>query len=407
MPASRRIAVFLDGTWNTNTDNTNVWRMKSLCEADNEQLVYYSAGVGTQFGQKIGGGMFGFGLDQEVIAAYEWLIEAYREKDEIFILGFSRGAYTARSLSGLISKCGLLQPGAPLAVGELYDRYREANGKRTIRELKRDQAAQTGAPFDQQEQWMLTYSAAIPVKFIGVWDTVGALGIPFGDIPILSSANYQFLDTNLRINNAFAYHALAIDEHRKAFSPTLWTRITHQNPAPGQDAVPRPLSDVEQRWFVGAHANVGGGYRSDLLAQLPLKWLMAKAASHGLAFRKGVAIDGDVMKAPISDSYTSFMYGAYRIPTGWQPYYRPIGPVPVLKGDGRSKSTINETIDGSVFERWRRDPSYRPPNLAGWGRDRRCDPGSIIGTVRADDPRVAVPEPSDRTAPMSNVAPHT
>lgn len=135
----KRIALFLDGTWNTVNDNTNVWRLKSLCAPESTdglaQAVYYSAGVGTQFGEKFRGGMFGKGLNEEIIAAYEWLIDQYNSGDELFIFGFSRGAYTARSLSGLIGKCGLLSGGAPLSVNQLYARYRRGSEPRTIRGL--------------------------------------------------------------------------------------------------------------------------------------------------------------------------------------------------------------------------------------------------------------------------------
>src|SRR6266404_5998389 len=104
MPGNKRIALFLDGTWNTVNDNTNVWRMKSLCAVTADQISYYSAGVGTEYGQTLSGGMFGYGLDDEVIRAYEWVMENYAADDRLFIFGFSRGAFTARSLAGFISK---------------------------------------------------------------------------------------------------------------------------------------------------------------------------------------------------------------------------------------------------------------------------------------------------------------
>src|SRR5260370_33825820 len=91
----------------------------------------------------------------------------------------------------------------------------------------------------------------------GVGDTVGALGVPFGNLPTISRSKYAFLETDLRINNDRAYHALAIDEHREAFAPTLWTKSVEKGAATYE---PRTLSAVEQRWFVGAHADVGGGY---------------------------------------------------------------------------------------------------------------------------------------------------
>ena len=134
----KRVAVLLDGTWNTVNDNTNVWRLKSLLASQGrdglEQISYYSVGVGTAFGERLRGG-------GEIIRAYEWLIDHYNFGDELFIFGFSRGAYTARSLSGLISKCGLLAAGAPLSVNQLYARYRRARVAMTIGELIQEQSA--------------------------------------------------------------------------------------------------------------------------------------------------------------------------------------------------------------------------------------------------------------------------
>ena len=97
MPDVKRMALFLDGTWNNISANTNVWRLKSLCDSSPEQLVYYSAGVGTH-DKHLSGGMFGIGIDEEVIDAYEWLIENYQPGAQLFIFGFSRGAFTARHL---------------------------------------------------------------------------------------------------------------------------------------------------------------------------------------------------------------------------------------------------------------------------------------------------------------------
>jgi uncharacterized protein (DUF2235 family) len=206
-PGRKRIAIFLDGTWNTVNDNTNVWRLKSLLAdtgADGvPQLGYYQKGVGTTFGSYLLGGVLGSGLQDEIITAYEWLIDHYSEGDELFIFGFSRGAYTARSLSGLISKCGLITIGAPLSVNQLYDRYRKAGVPLTIRQLL-DQQAQGKTDFGFEERWILKYALPIDIDFLGVWDTVGALGLPFGNLPILGKQDMQFLNTGLRTSNKFA-----------------------------------------------------------------------------------------------------------------------------------------------------------------------------------------------------------
>ena len=393
----RRLALFLDGTWNTVSDNTNVWRMKSLCEANDQQLIYYNAGVGTVFGQRLGGGMFGYGLDDEVIRAYEWLIDNYGPEDQLFILGFSRGAFTARSLAGFISTCGLLEAGAPLSVAQLYDRYRKRNSGQlaTIRHLKQ----QDPKSLKTEERWMVEYSMAIPTWFVGVWDTVGALGVPFGHIRFISRSNYAFLDTDVHINDTHAYHAVAIDEHRKAFAPTLWQAKRKKVPSPDDWPAPRLLAAVEQRWFIGAHANVGGGCTDDLLAQIPLRWLMDKSVRHGLTFKKQVVVDGDETTAPISNSYREFAWGIYRHAS--RPFHREIGKTPTEVSVNELYGTINETVDGSVFDRWRADAAYRPDNLVAWAEKYDVDPAALKGPVLARDPKHVVVEELIPPLPMT------
>lgn len=381
---TKRLALFLDGTWNIVSDNTNVWRLRSLIASASsdgrEQRAYYSTGLGTKFGERIRGGMFGRGIDTAITSAYEWLVENYEPNDEIFIFGFSRGAYTARSLSGFVSKCGLLERGAPLGVNQLFKRYRRS-GAKTIRTLIAEQNAGNANP-TFEDSWMLRYARAVPIRFIGVFDTVGALGVPFPLLRRLRGSAYPFLNTGLRQNNEYAFHALAIDEHREAFRPTLWSN----QGATG--AKPRPIERTEQRWFVGAHANVGGGCFSDPLAQLPFAWLERKAAASGLRFEDHFATSADAALAPISDSFAEFAHGWYRLLRLGIRYQRPIGVPP--KDEGEGVTTINETIDSSVFHRWRADPSYRPPGLRAWADTKGVDPSRLASAVRADDPTVEV-----------------
>lgn len=381
----KRIALFLDGTWNNVNSDTNVWRMKSLCTTGSDQAVYYSAGVGTQFGQRFSGGIFGYGLDDEVIHAYQWLIEQFSSGDHIYLFGFSRGAFTARSLSGLIAKCGLLRQGAPISVPQLYARYKKGNAVPTIRGLAH-------VPGDQrtfEDKWLLKYSMAVPIWLVGVWDTVGALGVPFGHIPLISRSNYGFLDTDLMIENDRAFHALAIDEHREAFAPTLWAKTVAVNAAPGDSPPPRTIEQVEQRWFIGAHADVGGGYEDGILAQIPLNWLMAKAAAHGLTFKDSVVLDGTESEGSIHDSFAEMAGGLYKLIKLGKPYLRPIG-APPMNDVGKVTTTINETIDVSVFDRWRKDENYRPKNLSSWAQAHNIAPATLRTSVHADNPVMAV-----------------
>jgi uncharacterized protein (DUF2235 family) len=170
----KRLAIYLDGTFNTLNNNTNVWRLRSLTSQTPDQRVYYSQGVGTKRGEVARGGVAGYGVDDEIIDAYTWLIENLDDGDEIFIFGFSRGAYTARSLSSLISKCGILKLGAPLSIEQLYARYRLYEAP-TIRSLLGKPLAQDAGI---EERWLTKYSRPTKIKFIGVWDTVGSMGIP-------------------------------------------------------------------------------------------------------------------------------------------------------------------------------------------------------------------------------------
>ena len=371
----KRIAIFLDGTWNTTDNNTNVWRLRSLCDPNAvEQFVYYSKGVGTTFGQYVRGGTEGVGIDDEITDAYSWLCEHFELGDEIFVFGFSRGAYTARSLSGLIAKCGVLSPGAPLSIEQLYSRYRRRTDS-TINHLLHAQA-----PTTLEERWLVKYCNPTRIKMVGVWDTVGSLGNPLAPLRRRIS-EFRFLDTHVHLQNEYAFQALAIDEQRKSFEPTLWTE-THTLAPQEAPVLPRPLSQVEQRWFVGAHANVGGGYASDILAQPPLAWLMNKAAGLGLTFRNTFVQETFDPHAPITDSYRNFAKGFYRFVS--RRFYRPIGTDPE-KGTAKITSRINETIDSTVFDRWRGNTGYRPKNLVEWAGRRGVDPGAIQGTRRCHD----------------------
>ena len=381
----RRLALFLDGTWDKEEGNTNVWRSKCMCASTGadgrEQKIFYSPGVGTTLGEQLRGGVFGYGIDDVIIAAYEWLVETFEDDDEIFIFGFSRGAYTARSLSGFISKCGLIKLGAPLGIKQLYDRYRKGNLARTIHELLEPQT--DNASLCLEEKWMIAYCKGVPVKFTGVWDTVGAI-VRTNTAQILTGGDHSFLDHNLRKTETFVYHALAIDENRNAFDATLLSQyVPNDQTEPFRS--PRPLTDVEQRWFVGAHGDVGGGNYNDLLAQIPLRWLMTKASTHGLAFRSDIEIDVGAIMAQVEDSFSNFLHGGYKILEFGQRHYRAIDRDP----ERLSKTTvhtINETIDGSVFDRWRSDPHYRPKNLSDWASRHDVRIEDLHGSKQAADP---------------------
>ncbi len=268
----RHLFVCCDGTWATpekETDGvltpTNVVRFyNSIAETSSlgvTQLKYYHPGVGTDgtvIDKVVGGGM-GVGLGKNIMSAYRWLSDHYQQGDLLFLIGFSRGAYTVRCLSGMISKCGLLKPHAGRPESETWDAI-AATYKRGYRD---------GRPQDgwKQSGWRYHEPEDLEIRFLGVWDTVGARGVPdhLGVADLLDGTEkYRFADSNLASRVSFARHAVAIDELRASFFPTLWK----------EDAGD---TRVEQQWFPGGHSDVGGGWPQTGLSDGALKWMMKGA----------------------------------------------------------------------------------------------------------------------------------
>jgi uncharacterized protein (DUF2235 family) len=333
------LVLLFDGTWNRREDTTNVWRMKMLLRHSPEQLIYYDEGVGTAKGEKISGGAFGQGLSNKVLGGYLWLMEHYEDHtesdtnldDEIYVLGFSRGAFTARSLVGFLGIAGLLRRDAATRIRDAYELSREEwlHESHTVAQSFRQ-----------------SYSRRVVITFLGVWDTVGALGIP--RIPGLPALRFRGLEDNARHKILdlpsivlHARQALAIDEHRQVFEPTLW---------PSK----RPSQTMEQRWFVGAHANVGGGYDRDGLFLRPLQWLQSEAAALGLRFRQQIRAlpDAFYSSAP-RDSLGEILYGSYYLTQRLKPFYRSL----------LQNRRGHESLDYTVLERWLWSPAYTPKAL--------------------------------------------
>jgi uncharacterized protein (DUF2235 family) len=347
----QRLVVCTDGTWNSK-DNakadgeglTNVARLAAVIAPRDArgvaQEVYYHAGVGVgPWWEKMVGGAFGVGLSRNVQACYTWLAERWQPGDELWFFGFSRGAYTARSLAGLVRNCGILRPEHTGRAGEAYDLYRDRDDPRKAPEGERARA------FRQQYAW----TDAVPIKCIGVWDTVGALGVPTsGPLGKLTRDKYGFHDVTLssRVENAF--HALAIDERRKPFAPTLWE-------VPDADVRALEGRRVEQVWFTGVHSDVGGGYPSSALSDLALAWMMERAARCGLALTADAAACRGACDGALHDSMTAF--------------YRAMGPhvrqVAAQRTDaaGQRLHTF-EAVHASAWERRQRGtPPYDPENV--------------------------------------------
>ena len=316
------------------------------------------------------------GAAENVRSGYRWLMQHYDEGDEIYLFGFSRGAFTARGLAGLVARCGVLKPDAPMSFADVFARYEKGDAVKPIYELihQRDLGV---TKFDPEEKVLLDHSwyRRDLITMVGVWDTVGRLGVPIGNIPGLSSRTLHFYNTHLTKVVKNAFQALALDEFRQPYWAMVWTNFV---PVPA-DSGP-PVDDnrtVEQRWFSGAHCNVGGGYRQDLMPERPLAWLQQRAATCGLAFRQLVNLSDDNFRSRPVDSYAEFLYGAWKLVNAR--YVRWVQADPVRKTTGWVE-TINERIDLSVFQRCQLYPEYRPPSLIEWARRKKYDLEKVIAS---------------------------
>ncbi|HXA17066.1 MAG TPA: DUF2235 domain-containing protein [Thermoanaerobaculia bacterium] len=336
------IILCCDGTWNSADQEkkkvevngkateelcvTNV--LKLACrvakkKADGSlQIVYYDQGVGTgNLADRIGGGAFGDGLEGNINDAYRFLVANYEPGDSIYLFGFSRGAYTARSIAGMIRRCGILRRDAVRQYPDAKILYR------------------SGVKSDNPAAVTFKNAYAIepdtPIQCVGVWDTVGALGIPLRAFGAWNQKEFQFLDTSLSRAVKFAFHALAIDEHRHPFLPTLW----ESQPDPGQM--------VQQVWFAGAHSDVGGGYPEHGLSDIAYDWMMASAKTAGLEFDEKV-----VSALPTSPDYKQNVHNSKSIVYTFSGADRTVG----------ATKFKTEYFHRSILERWR-DIDYRPTPL--------------------------------------------
>ncbi len=331
---SKRIVVCADGTWNWIGQRfpTNVVKLARaitpIATDGTSQVVFYDQGVGTgNLLDKLTGGAFGNGLEQNIADGYHFLMHNYAEGDEIFLFGVSRGAYTVRSLAGHIHKCGILHKANADRFHEAYALYRRTDIHPD------DEAAKT---------FRASFSRIAEIKCLGVWDTVGALGVPVAGLRRLTRRKYEFhvVELSRFVRNGF--HAIAIDERRKTFKPSIWAK----KEKPGQR--------VEQVWFAGAHTDIGGGNRGAGLSDIALLWMAQKARSCGLA------LDTQYLSA------ISHPDGNGRIHSKAPWFYRLLGTFTRPLGRGG----LNEAISQEAVARYE-NPSmaYQPKNVAAYMND--------------------------------------
>lgn len=326
------IVICADGTWNRPEEDiqkdipTNVLKLARAIEPNTggvNQHVFYDWGLGSYHNHLIAGAT-GVGIHKNIQDGYRYIVQNYAPGDRLFLFGFSRGAYTVRALSGLINNCGILKrPDAPL-IAQAWKIYKSPANKNRPKGSDARQFRETHSHPSRR------------VHFVGVWDTVGALGIPFSIMGLFSNHD-EFYDQKMGSNIATARHALAIDEQREDFKPTIW--------------LPRPGVDLKQVWFAGAHSDIGGKYPPDKgtgirASDMPLEWMLREARDAGLGIEPylwGALTDGE--RGKLHPSRTRL----YRLSS---PYHRPL----VVEG----KPT---TIHPSVKARYEADSGYRPPRL--------------------------------------------
>ncbi|ADW67678.1 DUF2235 domain-containing protein [Granulicella tundricola] len=321
---SKNIIFCADGTWQLPRNNTNVYKISKGLTTSATQVVFYDDGIGSEatgFTRALDGAL-GIGIFDKIKTGYTMISQVYERGDQIFLFGFSRGAYTARSLAGMIATCGLPTGGFDDALVEgAFAAYRDPVNRPTL--------------LANLAKYALEDTC---ITMVGVWDTVGALGIPaiFGGV----DKQYGFLDTGLHKDVKNAYQCMSIDEQRCEFPITRWT----SDPAPGQT--------IEQIWFSGCHGDVGGGTpagggvdETTTLSDIPLSWIVGKAVKLGLIFDPTFL--AQYTSVPIKFSLDA-------LHESWTPVFGK----PVSRPIGNSDSIAN-----SVTARIEYALTYQPKNL--------------------------------------------
>ena len=370
----KRLICCFDGTWNDDRNEDELSNVVKLHRAIPTiapfgivQVPAYVKGIATDYegGLKFGMGSLGLEVDDRIRAGYQILCASYEPGDEVYLFGFSRGAFQARSLAGFVSLFGIARQGAGFDLADAWHVYRNRGSAAVEGALARLRAASH-------------YPARI--RCIGVWDTVGNLGNPFSSEGRIAG-HFKFHDTRLSELVDVGLHALSIDEQRGPFRPALWT-------LPEGGALPRH-QHVEQVWFAGTHADVGGGFKETGLSDIGLLWMAERAAA-----LTGLAVDLASLKAstrpdPLAAQHSSTTGRIFR----WSarlPHVRLVrqeqdGIAPLrraLLGTWRTsrvapgETVVNESVHDSVLTRFgrtvaeigeegrQRELVYRPRNLA-------------------------------------------
>lgn len=333
-----------------------------------QQIAFYDDGVGTENLKplKILGGAFGWGLSKNVKQLYADLVRTYKRGDQIYLFGFSRGAFTVRTLAGLINTCGIIDREKLNSDAELLDKvemayskyrskYRTFIGKRFRKEYNEEWIVDfRNQHCVNDEQY--TPEEKVHIKFIGVWDTVDAVGVPIDELAKFINTfiyRFKFVDSKLSSEEKVkkVCHALSIDDERLTFHPVMWDEKGEED------------SRIEQVWFAGVHSNVGGGYPKHGMSLVSLDWMMSKAEQADLKFNADAGlrfIDHDRELYRHRRNVTDKLYDSR---SGMAVYYR-YKPRDIGSEFCKEYHIIMPKIHNSVIERIKqRTEGYAPGNI--------------------------------------------
>lgn len=404
------IVICSDGTGNAGgrTNGSNVWRIRQAVAESTQpgygrmsrpQIVIYEDGVGTDAVTplKVIGGAFGWGMTRDLKSLYGRLIREFQPGDQIYLFGFSRGAFTARTLANMLYVCGIAdcwhdveakdgtvfrQRRTPEQIDAIVDKAIAVYKRRLSHRDKCDEFRMTfGRQWPEIPESPVCERGRFPIRFVGMWDTVDALGLPFDNttqalanvgcpgfrlnLQRKDEEDWTTWEDDLHRNIQNAFHAIAVDDERQAFLPVLWLENVPVSINDRRMLQPKNGSEfdfggrrkVEQVWFAGMHANVGGGYPKDQLAHVSLCWMMRHAAREGLAFDRQMWLEFEQQRDELGRLYDSRSGGGafYRLqPRVIKQLSEQVGiGVPASPLDPDGTLTRKPMIHSSVFNRIR------------------------------------------------------
>ncbi len=360
---AKNIIVLSDGTGQEGGrgHDSNVYKLMRMLEDRTErQMVFYDQGIGTD-GRAVSGNIAGLGFSENILQCYQFIYENYNAGDKIYLFGFSRGAATVRSLANFIHYFGILPKSRPELIQEAYDIYKMGRAEST-----REPAETSNIPLlagasqianavsetisrgetlnEKANQFVHAHpNQWASIEFLGVWDTVPALGLPAAVIDTfvnyIPSWKHRYHDFRLHPSVKNAYHALSIDDDRKWFQPTIW------------DSFNENYQKVEQVWFSGAHTDVGGGFHEAGLSDITLEWMVQKAVAHGVKlYMRSIRYWNFCIAPDATDEIHLPREGAGRV----YPQLQRTWPAHAQETFGAP------TIHQSVLDRAERVPGYEP-----------------------------------------------